>query len=139
MSALLVRAALEVALAAMSPALATAYENTPFKPVVGTPYQRVTLLLAAPANPEMSRNYTEQGFLQVDLAYPLGTNNSTFGPGAASARAEAIRSTFYRGASFSASGVTVVIERTPEIMPGRVEDDRYVIAVRVRFYSHIRS
>jgi hypothetical protein len=33
--------------------------------------------------------------------------------------------------------VTVNIERTPEIMPGRVEEDRFVLPVRVRFYSHI--
>jgi hypothetical protein len=134
MSALLVRSALEVALAAMSPALATAYENAPFAPVVATPYQRVTLLLAEPVNAEIGRTglYTEQGFMQVDLAYPLNA-----GPGVATARADLIRSTFYRGASFTASGVTVNIERTPEIMPGRVEEDRFIVPVRIRFYAHI--
>lgn len=131
MTAVLVRSALEVALAAMTPALATAYENAPFTPAQGTPYQRVTLLLAEPANPEMSSGYTEQGFLQVDLAYPLNA-----GPAAATARAELIRTTFYRGASFTASGVTTVVERTPEIRPGRVEDDRFIIPVRIPFYSH---
>jgi hypothetical protein len=130
-----VRAALESALAAMSPALATAYENAPFTPVAGTPYQRATLLLAEPANPVVGAGfYTEQGFMQVDLCYPLGA-----GPAAASNRAELIRSTFHRGASFTASGVTVNIERTPEIAPGRVEEDRYVIPVRIRFYSHQRN
>jgi hypothetical protein len=134
MSAVLVRAALEVALAAMTPALSTAYENAPFTPVVDTPYQRVTLLLAPPANNEIGRDglYMEQGFMQVDLAYPLNA-----GPKPATARAELIRTTFYRGASFTASGVTVNIERTPEIMPARVEEDRYVVPVRVRFYAHI--
>lgn len=134
MSALLVRKALEVALAAMTPALATAWENAPYSPVNGTPYQQVAVLLAEPVNSEMNSFHTEQGFLQVDLKYPLNG-----GPAAATARAELIRDTFFRGASFSASGVTVNIERTPEIMPGRVEADRYVIPVRVRFYSHIRS
>lgn len=135
MSAALVRKALEVALAAMSPALSTAYENAPFSPVVGTAYQRVTLLLTEPANPVVGGGfYTEEGFLQVDLAYPLDA-----GPAAATARAELIRTTFYRGASFTASGVTVNIERTPEIMPGRVEADRFVIPVRIRFYAHVRN
>lgn len=134
MSAVLCRRALEVELAAMIPAVATAYENAPFTPVAGTPYQRVTVLLAEPANLEMSADHTEQGFMQVDLKYPLGG-----GPAAASTRAELIRSTFYRGASFTASGVTVHIERTPEIMPGRVEEDRYVVPVRIRFYAHIRG
>jgi len=131
MTLVLVRSALEVALAAMSPALATAYENAPFTPVVGTPYQRVFLLPAAPDNPEMGRKVMEQGILQVSLAYPLGA-----GPAAATARAELIRATFYRGASFTASGVTTTVERTPEIAPGRVEDDRYVVPVRIRFFSH---
>jgi hypothetical protein len=133
MSAVLVRAALEVALAAMSPALATAWENAPYTPVAGTPYQRVTLLLAEPANLEMgSARYTEQGYLQISLAYPLNA-----GAGAATARAELIRSTFYRGASFTSGGVTVNIEKTPEIAPGRVEEDRYVIPVKVRFFAHV--
>jgi hypothetical protein len=134
MSAVLIRAALEVALAAMSPALATAYENAPFTPTVNVPYQRVTLLLAQPANDEFGPMHREDGFLQVDLAYPLNA-----GPSAATARAELIRSTFSRGASFTASGVTVHINKTPEIMPGRVDEDRFVIPVRVPFYAHING
>lgn len=134
MTAPKVRQALEVALNGMSPPISYAWENSKFTPVVGTPYARVTLLLAEPANPEWGSGYTEQGFLQVDLAYPLNA-----GPNAATARAELIRSTFYRGASFTASGVTVNIERTPEILPGRVEEDRFVVPVRIRFYSHVRS
>ena len=131
MSLVAVRTALEVALAAMSPALATAWENVPYEPVSGTPYQRVFLLPAAPDNPEMGRLAREQGIFQISLAYPLNA-----GPGAALARAELIRDTFYRGATFTASGVTTTIERTPEISPGRIEEDRYVVPVRVRFFSH---
>lgn len=134
MSLVAIRAALEVALNAMSPTVAYAWENAPYVPVSGTPYARVTLLAAEPANPEISRYHREQGFMQVDLAYPLNA-----GPAAATTRAELIRSTFYRGASFTASGVTATVEKTPEIMPGRVEDDRFVIPVRIPFYSHIRS
>jgi hypothetical protein len=133
MSAILVRRALEVALAAMTPALATAWENAPYTPVVGTPYQRVTLMLAEPDNPEMgSARYTEQGIFQIDLKYPLNG-----GPSAVTTRAELIRSTFYRGASFTSGGVTVNIEKTPEIAPGRVEEDRFVIPVKVRIFAHI--
>lgn len=132
MSAAAVRAALEVALAAMSPALATGWENVNFTPTVGTPYQLAFLLRAQPENPEIGRFTVERGIFQVSLYYPLGT-----GPAAAEARAELIRTTFYRGASFTASGVTTIIERTPEISPGRAEDDRWVIPVRARFFAHI--
>lgn len=138
MSAGAVRNALQAALSAMSPAIAYAWENVDYNPIPGTPYARVAVLLAEPANAEVGAGartyYTEQGFMQVDLRYPLGN-----GPKAATDRAELIRSTFYRGASFTASGVTAHIERTPEIMPGRVEDDRFVIPVRIRFYAHIRG
>lgn len=134
MSALKVRNALETALNGMSPALATAWENHAYTPVAGTPFQRVTVLLAEPVNAEIGRSglYMEQGFMQVDLAYPLNA-----GANAATTRAELIRTTFYRGASFTASGVTVTVERTPEIMPGRVDEDRFVVPVRVRFYAHV--
>lgn len=127
-----IRAALEGALAALSPALATAWENVPYAPVQGTPYQRVNLLTAEPANPEIGPRYTEQGYLQITLAYPLGN-----GPAAAAARATLIRDAFYRGRSITGSGITVSIERTPEIAPGRTEEDRYVVPVKIRFYSHI--
>lgn len=126
-----VRIALEAALAAMTPNLSTAWENVDFSPVNGTPYQRVFLLAAEPDNPEMGRLATERGFLQVSLCYPLGN-----GPADAMARAELIRTTFYRGASFTASGVTTVVEKTPEIGPAQIEPDRYVVPVRIRFYAH---
>ena len=134
MSLVSVRIALESALAAMSPSLGTAWENAPYSPTVGTPYQRVFLMAAEPANDEYGQRHTEQGILQVSLAYPLGA-----GPSAATTRAELIRSTFYRGASFTSGGVTVTISRTPEIAPGRVEEDRWVVPVRVRFHAHIEG
>lgn len=126
-----IRTALETALNAMSPALATAWENVPYDPVNGTPYQRVTLLPAPPDNPERGTFTRDQGILQISLAYPLDA-----GPGVAEARAELIRDTFYRGASFTSGGVTVNIERTPEIAPAINEPDRRVVPVRVRYYAH---
>lgn len=134
MSSLAIRAALETALAAMSPALATAWENTPYTPVAGTPYQRVYLLMAEPDQPEIGRMTQERGFLQVSLAYPLGA-----GPSAAQTRAELIRDTFYRGRSLTASGITVTIEKTPEISPAMIEPDRYVVPVRIRFFSNYQA
>lgn len=131
MSLLAVRNALETALNAMSPALATAWENAPYTPVNGTPYQRVYLLAAEPDNPEMGGHVTERGFMQITLCYPLDA-----GPNAAMTRAELIRATFPRGAAFTASGITTQVERTPEIAPALIEDDRYCVPVRVRFFAH---
>ena len=131
MSAVLIRSALETALAAMSPAIGTAWENMPFTPENGTAYQRAHVLFGEPDNPEMGTFTQDRGFMQVSLCYPLDT-----GPATATARAELIRATFKRGSAFTASGVVTTIEKTPEIAPGMIEGDRYVLPVRVRFYAN---
>ena len=131
MSAVAIRSALEAALAAMTPALSTSWENVPYSPVVGTAYQRVHVLFAEPSNPEIGRFTQERGFLQVQLVYPLGS-----GRAAAATRAELIRASFYRGRALTASGVTTTIEKTPEIAPARFEDDRYILTIRVRFFAN---
>jgi hypothetical protein len=56
MSLAQVRAALETALNSISPAIDTAWENAPYTPVDGTPYQQATLLRAQPDN---SRNWPD--------------------------------------------------------------------------------
>lgn len=133
MSAIKIRGALETALNAISPALSTALENVKFEPVSGTAYQQVNILFAEPDNVEYGRAYRELGYMQVKLMYPLqvGTN-------AAMTRAELLRSNFYRGASFTNSGVTVIVEKTPEIGSAQVEGDRWAIPVRIRFFANIQ-
>jgi hypothetical protein len=132
MSAVSIRAALETALNSMSPALATAWENIAYTPTPGTAYQRVNLLMARPENAETGPRYLERGFMQVTLSYPLNT-----GPAAAATRAELIRSTFYRTATFTSGGVTVSIDQTPEVAPAMIEGDRYEVPVRVYFFAPI--
>lgn len=132
MSVVKIRAALETALNAMSPAVSTAWENHSFTPVTGTAYQRVNVLFASPENIEFGSRHREVGYMQVTLMYPLQIGTSTV-----AARAELLRTTFYRGASFTNGGVAVVIDQTPEVSPGGVEGDRYAIPVKVRFYANI--
>lgn len=133
MSIVSVRAALETALNNMTPSLQTAWENVEFITTAGTPYQRVKLLLAAPENPSFGGSlYREHGFLSITLAYPLQV-----GVKDAQAMAELIRTTFARGNSFTNGGINVIIDRTPEILQGFPEGDRYVLPVRVRFFANI--
>jgi len=128
-----VRAALETALNAMTPSLATAWENQAFTPpVTTTAYQRAFLLLARPDNQVIGSAYFEQGIFQIDLMYPQGA-----GSAAAAARAQLLRTTFIRGSSFASGGVTVRISDTPEIMPGMNEDGRFRITVKIRFFAQI--
>lgn len=133
MSSVSVRAALETALAAMSPSVSTTHENVAFTPTAGTAYQRVNVLFGTPENTENSPSYDEVGFMQVTLCYPINV-----GPGAATTRAELIRTTFRRGQTFASGGVTTTIMRTPEIMPGFVDGDRFCIPVRVQFRAQIQ-
>lgn len=132
MSIVALRAALETTLNGISPALATGWENAPFKPTPGTPYQLVTLLPAPPVNPEIGPGYSELGLMQVSLFYPLNA-----GPAAAASRAQLIRAAFRYASTHTASGVNVHVTQTPEVGPARIEDDQYFLPVRIRYTAHI--
>lgn len=129
-----IRAALETAVNGISPALSTAWENVPFEPVQGTPYQAVYLLLATPENIEFGDVFRQIGILQISLFYPLETGSSS-----AMTRAELIRSTFKRGNSYSSGGVSVIISRTPDIKPAMRDGDRYHLIIDIPFFSHVIS
>lgn len=131
MSLVAIRQALETALDAVLPAVSTSWENQDFIPVGGTPYQDVFILPAEPENPAFS-GYRERGIFQVTLKYPAGT-----GPALAAARAELLQATFARGKTFAKSGVTAQIERTPEILPYYIDEDRYCVPVRIRYFANI--
>ena len=133
MSITAVRAALETKLATITPAVVTVWENVPYSPVVGVPYQAAYLLPATPENPTMGdAYYMEQGIFQVSLFYSLSA-----GAGAAAARAELIRTAFKRGTSMVSGTVTVRIARTPEIGQGRVDGDRWHIPVKIQYFAGI--
>ena len=132
-AAVSIRAALETALNAMSPSLATSWENQNFTPpALSTPYQVVNVLFAKPDNTAFGQPYQELGFMQVKLMYPVGA-----GTAAVNARAELIRSTFTRGTSFTSGGITTMILSTPEIQPGNAEDGRFAVVVSIPFFANI--
>jgi len=127
-----VRQALEQRLDALLPALETGWENQDFDPPSADPFQEVQLLPTEPDNPEFGPLVVEQGILQVTLCYPLGA-----GPAAAAARAELVQAQFARGTSLVQGGVVVTIERTPEIGVALIDDARYRLPVRVRWYANV--
>lgn len=133
MSMTAIRAALETKLNAMTPALATARENLPYTPIAGTAYQALFLMPATPENPTMGDGYyREQGIFQVSLFYPLQA-----GPKAATDRAILIRTAFKRGTSLVSGTTTVRIDKTPEIGQGRVDGDRWMVPVKIRWFAGI--
>lgn len=136
MSIVLIRQALEKAVSNVSGGISSAqtrWENTDFTPTAGTPYQRVDILPAEPANPSMGDGFRrEQGLLQISLCFP-----QMAGAKAAADAAEILRVAFKRGNTFTQGSVSVIISRTPEISAGYTEQDRWVVVVRVRYYANI--
>lgn len=112
----------------------TAWENMNFKsPPPNVPFQKVDLLPAQPDNNTLgSGHYREVGIYQITLMYPAGV-----GPGAAAARAELIRSTFSRGASFSYIGITVRLDRTAQIMTPQIEQETYKLPIQISYWADI--
>lgn len=128
-----IRAALEVALNSMAPAVATAWENVMFNPPASSvPYQSAFLMMGEPDNREWGGSHIEEGILQVSLMYPLQK-----GTAEANARAEYLRTVFFKGATFTKDGVKVNIVKTPTIGQGRADGDRWFIPVKIRFHSFI--
>ena len=126
------RAALETAISAMSPALDTAWENVAFAPSPGVAYQRVEFMFARPANDEVSANYRQDGICQVTLCYPTNA-----GAAAIVARAELLKATFARGQSFSANATVTKVSDTPEAMAAYVDGDRFCVPVRIRVFAQL--
>ena len=140
MSVVSIRAALETALAAITPAMSTAYENAPFTPVNGTAYQKCNILFATPDNREMGDRHQEQCFMQVMLMYPLGSPTYAAGSRDAMTRAELIRTTFKKGNTFSSGGITTLITSTPTIEAGSNSTEgggRYAVPVKINFMAQI--
>lgn len=128
-----VRVALESRLAALTPALPTAWENVAYTPDLNTAFQRPTLLRAKPENPTIGASfYRETGVFQVMLCYPLNT-----GPAGADAQAELVRGWFPRASSVTASGVTVTIQGTPTIGPGASDGSFWCVPVSIPYYANI--
>ncbi len=133
MSQLQVRIALETQLASITPAIDTVFEDMPYVPQAGKPYQRVHLLPVDPANPCIGGGFHRlQGIFQVMLCYPAG-----LGAGVSASRAEQIQAAFQVGGSVSAGGVVVTIASTPHIAAGVPDGDRFCVPVRVRYFANI--
>lgn len=132
MSLIKIRAALETALDAMTPALSTAWENVDFIPVTDVAYQQAFLVPSEPDNLEVGPVFMQGGIFQINLRYPLKN-----GPAGAQARAELIRTTFKRGSSFSNSGVVVNIIKTPAIGTGATVEGRWFLPVRIYFNAQL--
>lgn len=132
MSTKAISAIFEKKLKTVLPAMATAYENVAYNPVVGTPYQRARLLINKPNDLTLGRDVTQrQGFFEVMLLYPVGV-----GRGDAQDRADKLAEVF-EAQLLRDGAAEVEIYETPEISSGFVDGDRYVIVVSIPWMSFV--
>jgi hypothetical protein len=131
MSLIKIRAALENTVNGMTPALATAWENTKYTPAAGTAYQLV-YLRATPENPNWGRTTRWNGVLYIRLMYPQSA-----GANAITARAELILTAFARGTSHTKDTITCIIDETPEFNTEGNDGDRFCGLVKAKFYTNL--
>lgn len=125
--------ALETRLNALPNKPPIAWENLNFTPATGVGYLTAFTLFTAPEDIGLADStVVQRGYMQVGVHWPTNT-----GGGAAKAKAEEIANWFPRRLTLENDGTVVVIDRTPEITGGSVEDGRYVVRVRIRFYSQM--
>lgn len=135
MSLQIVRRALEMHLSAMTPTLATAYQNSGYTSTPGVPYQRADLMPNTPDNSQQgTAGYVERGIFQVTLCFPMGT-----GPADAESRTHALRLAFKRGTSLPESGLMVIVTETPAVAPAQFDGTHFCIAVSVPWQAQIST
>lgn len=113
-------------LAALTPALPTAFEGVSFVPPTGM-YQRLQFVINPPTDPVFGRGYHRENIqVQIFVADKLDV-----GTAAAIARAELLRDWFYKGLTLTESGVSMIILRTPQIAGASVAGDRVIVPVLI--------
>ena len=74
--------------------------------------------------------FREVGFYQVVLSYPKGT-----GVGNITTMAELVQDYFKRGTTLVEGSDKIIVDRTPQISPVYINDNRAEITIRIRYYS----
>jgi len=128
-----IRQAFEVAVNAITPLIATKYENMSFTPTVGVPYQELYTIPADKSHLFVDdAGYKDTGIFQITLKYPSGT-----GMGVIMARADLYVTSFKVGTKLKKDDVTVHITDTPDITVLGVNGDRFTVAVSINYKSYI--
>lgn len=125
------RLAFEEAINAISPTIATAYENVSFTPSSGVPYQELYDIPASNNHLFMDNSEFEGlGIFQITLKYPSGTGMKTV-----SNRAELYVSSFPVGTKLTKNGEVITVLQTPKVNNLGVDGDRVIVAVSINYKS----
>ncbi|OUT11838.1 hypothetical protein B9N62_02670 [Campylobacter concisus] len=124
-----IRQTLEKAVLAVTPAIDTAFENTPFKPRAGEPYQQLYFLPAKPEAAVIDDSISEVlGVFQITLRYPAGEGVKNV-----LERARLYEKAFKVGVKLE-NEVFITAPTSVNILG--VDGDRYGVAVSIYFKSY---
>jgi hypothetical protein len=130
-----IRRALEKHLAALAPALPTAWDNVFFSPPAdGSVYQEVKMIPNSPIKTMDTLTIIEQGMMQVALCYPQGK-----GPRDAENRVDALRAHFRRGTTLVEGGISTIITEVPVVAAGVPDEGQWKIPVTIYWQAQVDS
>lgn len=133
MSYLKIRELLEQHLNSNAGGVAVAFENVPYSPVRGTPFQRASLIPAKTENPTVGAGFKrERGIFQVSLYYPLNA-----GAQPATARAEALLAAYARGTTFVDGTLRILIHESPFVSSSLIQEAWFMLPVSVPYVADI--
>ena len=126
--------AVERRLNTLSPSVPIAYENVSFVPPAGM-YLRTQFTIQNPDDPVyVTGYYREQITFQVFVCEELNKGTTT-----AQTKAEAIRTLFTKGTSFTEDGYRIHVLQTPQIAGSIITSDRLVIPILVGLTVEVSS
>lgn len=127
------RLAFEEAINAISPTIATAYENVSFTPTINVPYQQLYDIPSSNNHLFIDNSEFEGlGIFQITLRYPSGKGTKDV-----SNRAELYVSSFPCGLKLTKNGEIITVLQTPQIDVLGVNGDRYSVAVSINYKVYI--
>lgn len=127
------RLAFEEAINAISPTIATAYENVSFTPTINVPYQQLYDIPSSNNHLFIDNSEFEGlGIFQITLRYPSGKGTKD-----AFNRAELYVLSFPCGLKLTKNGDTITVLQTPQIDVLGVDGDRYSVAVSINYKVYI--
>jgi hypothetical protein len=137
MSLIAVRGALESALNDWSllqlPVIKISYENTDFNPVINESFIKCFLIPADTDNPSLGDDHKRYYGIFKVLIYVPESGGTNLG----NTIANSLFAKFERGSSFTLSGITVRILRSPSINPALYDDGWYVLPISIQYQSDI--
>lgn len=110
-----------------------AFENVGFTPVVDKPYAKIDFIPLKPRNTSSgNKHYQLNGIFQVCLCFP-----KHIGVGESFQFANTLQQHFARGKRLEKNGCYAIVKETPTVFNSVIQENRYVIPVRIFYYSEV--